>query len=393
MEKQKNPQSQRTGKSSGKIRVAVLYGGRSGEHEISLQSAASVIRNLDPAKFEVIPVGIDREGRWHLNSLSLIHKNQTSGKSLPIFKDSPEVVLPAHLQTQSELVPLAGEKQAGFAGAAIDVVFPVMHGTYCEDGSIQGLLELANVPYVGAGVLGSAIGMDKEVAKRLAQQQGLPVVPYVSLRRAAWDQDSKQCLDKVKKTLSLPVFVKPVNAGSSLGVHKVKTWDELSVAISDAFRFDIKVLVEKGIRAREIEISALEDSSAPSGVRVSVPGEIIPTHEFYSYEAKYLDEDGARLMIPAELSESQARDAQNLAREIFNALECEGMARVDLFLDQDTGGFYLNEINTIPGFTTISMYPKLFEATGLSYSDLLTRLIEVAMDRHARKAGLLRERK
>jgi len=368
-----------------KLRVAVIYGGRSGEHEISLQSAASVIRNLNPDRFEVVPVGIDKEGRWHLNDVKLI---QAGSKSLPIFKDAPEVVLPPHPQALSTgLISMGSGKPS-----QVDVVFPVMHGPLCEDGSIQGLLELAQVPYVGMGVLGSAIGMDKEVAKRLAHERGLPVVPYVSLRKKDWLHSKAECEKRVWAELQTPVFVKPTNLGSSLGAHKVKTKSELTAAIDDAFQYDTKVLVEKAISAREIELSALEDSKAPHGVFISVPGEIEPTHEFYSYEAKYIDEQGAKLIIPAQLSKQQVEECQNLARRVFIALEGESMARVDLFLDKETGKIYFNEVNTIPGFTVISMYPKLLEASGISYSELLTRLVDLALVRHAERSALKREK-
>ncbi len=372
--------------------MAVLYGGRSGEHEVSLQSAASVIKNLDPAKFEVVPIGIDKEGRWHLNDIKLIQEGTGPGKSLPIFKNAPVVVLsPSSGEDHSSLVAVDPRNQS-VGMAAIDVVFPVMHGPLCEDGSIQGLLELADLPYVGSGVLGSAIGMDKDVAKRLAEQAGLPVVPYVCLRKNQWNQDRASCLARVKKELRFPLFVKPANLGSSLGVHKVKAESELDAAIKDAFRYDTKVLVEKAVNAREIELSALEDPSEPSGVRISVPGEIVPTHEFYSYDAKYIDEGGAHLLIPAKLDASQIKAAQDLARRLFVTLECEGMTRIDLFLDKESGEFFFNEVNTIPGFTIISMYPKLFEASGIGYSELLSRLIEVAIRRHETKRALVREK-
>ena len=378
---------------SGKIRVAVLYGGRSGEHEVSLQSAASVIRNLDPSRFEVVPVGIDKEGRWHLNDIKLITQGTGPGKSLPIFKDAPVVVLPASGGAAGGTLVPVDAKAGPLAAARIDVVFPVMHGTLCEDGSIQGLLELADLPYVGSGVLGSAIGMDKDVAKRLAKEAGLPIVPYVCLKRQAWEQDSAGALKKIAAELPLPVFVKPANAGSSVGVHKAKTQADLKAAIEDAFRFDTKVLVERGVKAREIELSALEDPRGEQGVLISIAGEIVPTHEFYSYEAKYLDEKGANLIIPAKLDKDLMKKCQDLARKIFLVLECEGMARIDLFLDKDSGELFMNEVNTIPGFTTISMYPKLFEATGIGYQELLSRLIDQAVRRHELKRALNRERK
>ncbi len=354
--------------SSRKLKVAVVFGGRSGEHEVSLQSAASVMKNLDPQRFEVVPVKIDPKGRWHLGEQLLLEEGV---KSLPLLRKWPEV----------------------------DVVFPVMHGPLCEDGTIQGLFELAEIPFVGAGVLASAVGMDKDVAKRLVRDAGWSVVPYCVVRQADWQgaamgpaaQMRVDLSEKISKELGYPVFIKPANLGSSVGVHKVKDPSELEPALADAFRYDSKVLVEQAVRAREIEVSVLENSSYGASPLVSIPGEIIPRHEFYSYEAKYLDENGATLMIPAQLKPEQVKEAQTLAAGVFTALECEGMGRVDLFLDQDSGRLYFNEINTIPGFTKISMYPKLWEASGISYRELLSRLIDLALARHQRKGVLCRE--
>jgi len=371
-----------------KTRVAVLYGGRSGEHEISLQSAASVIRNLDPAKYEVIPIAIDKDGRWHYNDLSLIDAN---AKSLPVFKDAPKVILPPNPEAAgAEILPLgAAGKMSG--SRKIDVVFPVMHGPLCEDGTIQGVFELADVAYVGCGVLASAVGMDKEVAKRLVRDAGLPIVPYVSAKVDLWKRDPKALAARVKKELGFPAFVKPANLGSSVGVHKVKDEAHLAEALADAFRYDTKVLIEKAINAREIELSVLENPDAGAAPLVSVAGEITPSHEFYSYEAKYLDENGAALRIPAAVTPEQMKEAQRIAIAAFTALECEGLSRVDLFCDRQTGEFYFNEVNTMPGFTSISMYPKMWEASGIGYRDLLSRLIDLALARHARKKALVRE--
>ncbi len=372
-----------------KTRVAVLYGGRSGEHEVSLVSAASVIRNLDPERFEVVPVAIDKQGRWHLHDRKLIAQ---AGKSLPVFQDTPVVVLPPNpVEGQGSGAELRPLDARSVESAAFDVVFPVMHGTNCEDGTIQGLFELAEIAYVGCGVLASAVGMDKDVAKRIARDAGLPIVPFISLRPAQWSKDPVGIRERVQRELGFPCFVKPCNAGSSLGVHKVKEASAFEAAVKDAFRYDGKILIEKAVQAREIEFSVLENLDPSKPPQVSVAGEIAPTHEFYSYEAKYVDENGAKLMIPAEISPAQMKQAQELARDTFVALECEGMARVDLFLDKQSGAFYLNEINTLPGFTQISMYPKLWEATGLSYRDLLTQLIELALARHDRRKKLLRE--
>src|SRR6266550_9234896 len=348
-----------------KLRVAVLYGGRSGEHEVSLQSAASVINHLDRDRFEIVPVAIDKQGRWHLNDISLLEGK----KSLPVFKDAPKVVLPpnpADTDGGSALIRLGESGEA----RGIDVVFPVMHGPLCEDGTIQGLLELADLPYVGCGVLASAIAMDKEMTKRVARDAGLPIVSYVSLKHELWKKEKQQSAKRIEKELGYPVFVKPANLGSSVGVHKVKEQSRLNTALEDAFKYDTKVLVETALNAREIEVSVLENSDVGADPLVSVPGEIDPTHEFYSYEAKYLDENGATLIIPAKLEAEQTKRVQDLAKKGFLTIEGEGMARVDLLLDRRSGKLFFNELNTIPGFTSISMYPKLWEASGIPYMEL-----------------------
>jgi D-alanine-D-alanine ligase len=370
-----------------KLRVAVIYGGRSGEHEISLQSAASVVKHLDRSKYEVIPIAIDKQGRWLLNDLSLM---DSSAKCLPIGEESPNVVLPPHPSAsaaEANLVPL----QSGGASSHIDVVFPVMHGPLCEDGSIQGLLQLADLPFVGTGVLGSAVGMDKDVAKRLARDAGIPIVPWVTAKKSKWQGDSHFYDAEVEKNLGFPCFVKPANLGSSVGVHKVKEKSALQAALKDSFQYDTKVLIEKAINAREIEVAILENSQPGMPPMASTVGEIVPTHEFYSYESKYLDENGAVLKIPAAITPEQTKKVQELAQKTFVTLEGEGLARVDFFLDKVTGEFYLNEVNTMPGFTSISMYPKLWEASGISYSELLTRLIDLAIARHQRNSALTRD--
>jgi D-alanine-D-alanine ligase len=372
-----------------KIRVAVLYGGRSGEHEISLQSAASVIRNLDRERYEVVPIAINKQGRWLHNDVSLIQNL----KSLPVFKDAPGVVLMPNPAPAGSTALLPAGPPAGKPALPIpiDVVFPVMHGPLCEDGSVQGLLELADVPYVGCGVLASAVAMDKDVGKRLARDAGIPVVPFVAIKREQWIANRVQLESRIATELGYPVFVKPANLGSSVGVHKVKEPKGLASALEDAFRYDFKVLVEKSVAAREIEVSVLENPAPGGPPLVSVPGEISPTHEFYSYEAKYLDENGATLVIPAKLAPEQVAMVQKIAAQAFLAFECEGMSRVDLFLDKQDGTFYFNEINTIPGFTSISMYPKMWEASGIPYAELLTRLIDLAIARQERKRRLVRE--
>jgi len=362
-------------KNPAKLKVMVLYGGRSGEHEVSLVSAASVMRNLNPEKYEVLPVAIDKKGRWLFNDMSLIER---SARALPVYQDAPEVMLLSQINSPDQnLIFLESKKST-----QVDVVFPVMHGTLSEDGTIQGFLELTDLPYVGCGVLASAVGMDKEFAKRLVHEAGLPIVPYLCVKQASYEKSQKQWAQRVEKELGFPVFVKPANSGSSVGVYKVKTLDDLHSCLEKAFQFDHKVLIEKAVSAREIEFAVLENLDSSQPPHVSTPGEIAPTHEFYSYEAKYLDES---------LTEAQLTEGKELAARAFEALNGEGMSRVDLFLDKSTGQFYFNEVNTIPGFTSISMYPKLWECSGVSYSELLDRLIALAIARSNRKKKLKRD--
>lgn len=345
-----------------KTRVGVIFGGRSGEHEVSLRSAESIMRCLDSAKYDVVPLAITPEGRWlsAANAVAML----PAGKAIEaVMKEGTPMTLAPEPVTNG----------------VVDVFFPIVHGTYGEDGTLQGLLELAGVPYVGAGVLGSAVGMDKEFMKRLLREAGLPVGDYWVTRAKDVDTFARE----IGPVLPYPVFVKPSNLGSSVGISKAHDLGELPAALTLAAQFDRKIVVEKGIEAREIELSVLGNDNP----RASIPGEIIPAREFYDYQAKYIDDD-SRLLIPAPLSEQQVRDAQDLAIRSFQALECAGMARVDLFLEKPTGKFFVNEINTLPGFTSISMYPKLWEASGLAYSDLLDRLIELAIERHAEKKKL-----
>jgi D-alanine-D-alanine ligase len=365
------------------IRVAVLYGGRSGEHEVSLQSAASVLRHLDQGRFEVIPVSIDKAGRWQHQSLDRVMAE--NGPALPIPADAPEIRLAAGPDGRGLLVPVEGSASP----CAVDVVFPVIHGPLCEDGAIQGLLELADIAYVGSGVLASAIGMDKDVAKRLAAQAGIPIAPYRALTRRAFERDPDRAVAEAREALTLPVFVKPCNMGSSVGVHKVKDWAALAPALADAFQYDVKVLVEQGIDAREIEVAVLEEEP----LLVSVASELNPSpqHEFYSYEAKYLDPGGASVDLPAKLDQAEMARVRGLAAQAFEALGCSGLARVDFFLDRGGSGFYFNEINTLPGFTAISMYPRMMEASGMPYRELLTRLIELALERQQGRRSLRRD--
>ena len=375
-----------------KIRVAVLYGGRSGEHEVSLLSATNVIQYLDRSRFEVVPIGIDKEGAWFLGE-DVFQKELTEQTPLRLSRDvQRELFNPDLIGKQlADIKPTQFLPQLKNTGRLFDVVFPVIHGVLCEDGTVQGLLELTDIPYVGCGVLSSAVGMEKDISKRLAKAAGINVAPYVVIKGHQWDCQPEQCCSFIAEKLQWPVFVKPVNTGSSVGVEKVKRIEELPAAINAAFRYDTKVIIEQGIDAIELEVAVLEAENYGADPIVSVVGEIRPRHEFYSYAAKYLDEHGAELLIPAQVPVDVREHAREVAQTIFNVLECEGMARVDLFLERHTQQIYFNEINTIPGFTRISMYPKLMEASGISYSELLTRLIMLAMERHARKVKLSRE--
>src|SRR5262249_14742470 len=353
-----------------RLRVGVLFGGRSGEHEVSLASAASVIRGLDPDKYEAVPIGITKEGHWLLGG--------AAQKMLPeVLRSGQRVTMTAD-PTDAALVPL--DRSGG--GQRLDVVFPVMHGTFGEDGTIQGLLDLAGLPFVGAGVLGSAIGMDKDVAKRLLQGAKIPVVPWITVYRHQWERDPKPIQQAIEKKFKYPVFVKPATLGSSVGMTKVHSRAELASAINLAAEFAMKILVERAVVAREIEVSVLGNKEP----QASIPGEIVPHREFYDYAAKYL-EDGTQLLIPAELKPAQVKTIQKYAIAAFRALELSGMARVDFFLEKKGGKILLNEVNTIPGFTSISMYPKMWEASGLPFRELIDKLIELALEQHREKAS------
>ncbi|HEV8682929.1 MAG TPA: D-alanine--D-alanine ligase family protein [Actinomycetota bacterium] len=353
-------------------RVLLIFGGRSAEHEVSVVSAASVAGALSPDRYEVVAVGIDKEGRWHLlPGPPALEPGGT--EALPSVRgDAGFEVALAREPGSRELVGESGERQA------FDVVFPVLHGPFGEDGTIQGLLELAGIPYVGAGVLASAVGMDKAVQKVLFQASGLPVVPHVVVHEREWLEDP-EAVDAKAADLGYPVFVKPAALGSSVGITKVHELGELSGAMKHAFEYGQKALVERSMEgAREIEVSVLGNDDPVA----SLAGEIIPKgHEFYDYEAKYVDEDGAQLVVPADLSPETLEEAQRMAVTAFRAIDGAGMARVDFFLTP-SGHLVVNEINTIPGFTRISMYPKLWEASGLSYAELVDRLVELALERH-----------
>jgi len=381
-----------------KLRVGVIYGGRSGEHEVSLASAAAVFKNLDPARYEAIPIKIEKDGRWSLpdrppaidKAADVIHETHTPQLEADDRRETHLVARPGGdtlvtLAPSTRAVEPARSGQVAVSGVKLDVVFPVLHGPYGEDGTVQGLLELANVPYVGAGVLASAVGMDKAAMKLAFAAKGLPICDYEVVLRRDWQHDERATLQTVVDRLGFPVFVKPANLGSSVGISKAKHVAELRTAIKLAGEFDRKVVVEAAVpKAREIEVAVLGNDEPEA----SLPGEIIPSGEFYDYEAKYLNAD-SRDVIPAPLPERLTQEIRSLAVAAFKALDCAGMARVDFLLaDDGSGSLYVNELNTIPGFTTISMYSKMWAASGVSYPQLIDRLIALAIERHAEKQQL-----
>jgi D-alanine-D-alanine ligase len=348
-------------------RIAILFGGRSTEHEVSIQSARFIAQSLDRKKYLPVLIGIDKKGEWYLTNASALKQKTFT----PSVKDK-KICFPSGSNGCMRFLD-------GGIGKRIDVVFPVLHGSFGEDGTVQGLLELAGVPYVGAGVLGSALGMDKEVAKRLLSAQGIAVAKYLVCRNK-----ETPSFQKVISALGTPFFLKPANAGSSVGVHKVRTKKEYQTFLTDAYRYDTKVILEEMIEGREIECAVLGGNPP----KASLPGEIIVHHDFYSYEAKYLDEHGASLCIPARLSSTLTKKVQKIAAHVFQTLECEGLARVDFFVKKN-GKLIVNEINTLPGFTTISMYPKLWEASGVPAGALTDRLIMLALERWGTKKKLM----
>jgi len=388
-----------------KVRVGVLFGGRSGEHEVSLLSAASVLNAIDKNKYEVVPIGITKEGRWLtateaeklLSGKPLEHEPRhlragdpeaTPGAAV-LAAGEAVVVPPEPKKTGGSLTPFQSDsalaRRASDRAINVDVIFPVLHGTFGEDGTIQGLLELADIPYVGAGVLGSAAGMDKDIMKSLFRAAGLPIVKHVTFLRSDWETEPKKIQKFVEKNLKYPVFVKPANLGSSVGISKAHNGKELGPAIADAAKFDRKIVIEQGVggkkhKARELECSVLGNDKP----QASVPGEIVPCKEFYDYNAKYLDE-GSDLIIPAKLTKSETKKVQQIAIRAFQAVDCCGLARVDFLMDAKSRKIYLNEINTMPGFTSISMYPKLWAASGVSYPELIDRLIKLGLERHEDK--------
>src|SRR6266851_2545788 len=389
-----------------KLRVGILFGGRSGEHEVSLLSAASVLNAIDKNKYEVVPIGITKEGRWvtagdaenllqgrvasvlPTHALRAGDPEATPGAAV-LANGESVVVPPEPVHRRSGLIPFQTDaslmRRASDRAINVDVIFPVLHGTFGEDGTIQGLLELADIPYVGAGVLGSAAGMDKDIMKSLFIAAGIPIVKHVTILRRAWEKQPKRVEKLVERKLKYPVFVKPANLGSSVGISKAHNRKELGPAIEEAAKFDRKIVIEEGVggkekKAREIECSVLGNDKPAA----SLPGEIVPGKEFYDYTAKYVDE-GSQLIIPAKLSRAETKKVQELAISAFKAVDCSGLARVDFLMDPKNRKIYLNEINTMPGFTAISMYPKLWAASGLAYPDLIERLIQLGQERHQEK--------
>ena len=359
-----------------KIRVGLVFGGRSGEHEVSLASANSVMASLDTQKYEIVPLGITKEGSWLLGSepQKWIAAHQAAAQEPGT--QTTAVTLTGD-PTIKALIPVQQGENLGNQGA-LDVIFPVMHGTYGEDGSLQGLLDMANIPYVGCGVLGAALGMDKEKMKMIFQAVGLPIVDYLVFRRNEWERAPEEMLDKVEQSIGYPNFVKPANLGSSVGINKAHNRSELEHAIKVAAEYDRKIVVEHGINCREFECAVLGNDEPLA----SVVGEIVSSNEFYDYRAKYID-GKSRAIIPAEIPQESAEEIRRQAVQAFAALDLNGLARVDFFMEKETGKVYINEVNTMPGFTEISMYPKLWEASGLPYPQLLDRLIELAIERHS----------
>jgi D-alanine-D-alanine ligase len=397
--------------AKAKLRVGVLFGGRSGEHEVSLRSAASILKAIDRKKYEVVPIGISKSGQWLMDGeAQRLLAGPDAPQLRPIPQDTLEFAVTAAVLRSGEALELAGLHKVApktidihattdlampdsALGAAVDVIFPILHGTFGEDGTVQGLLELADIAYVGSGVLGSATGMDKDAMKRMFSAAGLAQTPYVTLLRSEWRMDPKACRKAIEKALRYPLFVKPANLGSSLGISKVHDRRELDAAMDLAAKFDRKLIVEEGVggpgvKPRELEVAVL-GNDAPEA---SVVGEIVPAKEFYDYEAKYQlsGPDESRAIIPAKLSARQVKQVQRMALAAFRACDCAGLARVDFLMAPATKAnrtpiIYLNEINTMPGFTSISMYPKLWGASGLGYRGLIDRLIELARERHAEK--------
>jgi len=364
------------------LKIGVLYGGRSGEHDVSLSSAANIISKLDVEKYDITAIGIDRDGRWYVQDKIEIVDDADFGHILKLNKNGNWHI--NHFERDNKLHL---HDSATRTSIVLDLVIPALHGSYCEDGTLQGLLELIRVPYVGADHAGSAIGMDKSVTKKLLRDAQIPVVPWIDVYRFQWKESRDEICRQINETFDYPLFVKPANAGSSVGVKKVTKKEDLIEAMDFSLQFDLKVLVETAITGREVECAVLGNFQPEA----SVLGEIIPKHDFYSYEAKYIDEDGADMKIPAEIPDSIASEIRKSAVEAFVILNCSGLARIDFFYDSSTDEYFLNEINTLPGFTNISMYPKLWEYSGLSQEDLMDKLIELALELHREKISIKRE--
>ena len=363
-----------------KIRVGVVFGGRSGEHEVSVASASSVLTALDRTQYEAVPIGITRDGQWLLADALAMPLASEVTVALP----GAQPVLP---DVSNRGIVKVGERGTSTGGSAVDVVFPLLHGPYGEDGTVQGLLELAGIPYVGSGVLGSAVSMDKAMMKAVLSSAGLPGVAYHLVRHAAWERQREEHVESLASLLSYPMFVKPCNLGSSVGISKARNSEELAAAIDLALRHDRRVIVEECVEGREVECSVLGNDEP----LVSVPGEVVSRHEWYDYESKYTD-GLAELVIPAAIEAWQAEQVREYAARAFRAVDAAGLARVDFFVRHADGAVLVNEINTMPGFTPTSMYPKLWEASGISYSELIDRLIRLAFDRHAQKSVQLNTR-
>jgi len=396
--------------ATAKIRVGILFGGRSGEHEVSLLSAASVLNAIDKTKYEVVPVGITKDGRWltaeHAERLlkgqKQADRSDRPTRVTPLRAGDPEatpgaavlaagasvVVPPEPSRRETGLAPFqtdANLRRASDRAINVDVIFPVLHGTFGEDGTIQGLLELADIAYVGAGVLGSSAGMDKDVMKSLFRAAGLPIVKHVTVLRGQFEREPKKVQKLVESKVKYPVFVKPANLGSSVGISKAHDHRELGPAIAEAAKFDRKIVIEEGVggkknKAREIEVAVLGNDNP----KASIAGEIVPCKEFYDYDAKYLSE-GSEAVIPAKITKAEMKTVQRLAIAAFQAVDCTGLARVDFLMDPKSRKIFVNEINTMPGFTAISMYPKMWAASGVSYPELIDRLVQLGIERHVDK--------
>ncbi len=366
-----------------KIRVGIIFGGRSGEHEVSLASAQSVARAIDPTQYEVILIGITKQGRWIAGAHAL--KQLAAASPTPLLAPGDDVSGEATSESLSsaELVPVGMPSSANTSPlATIDVAFPLVHGTFGEDGTLQGLLELADIPYVGAGVAASAVGMDKALMKALFRAHDLPVVDWITILRREWESQPEETIRRIESAFGYPCFIKPANLGSSVGVTQARNWDELAQALATAAQYDRKMIAERAARnAREIECSVLGNDDPLA----STPGEIIPQRAFYDYVAKYANDSGTELIVPADLPPGLARQVQDLAVRAFKAADASGMARVDFFLERATNRLLVNEINTIPGFTAVSMYPRMWAHSGVPYPALIDRLIQLALERHADK--------